>query len=157
MLVKGMDLSMKKRYKIVAGIILVLAVGIFSINIYAKNTTFKVVVSDHLSTKDISSIEIDRLSDTINEDQINVTDPSQIELIMKSFSQAKLRETSFSNINFKESLWITIKTNGNRQFGITLYDKNYIQIFKYNAQKNADISYEITNGFDPSVIQGLFK
>ena len=106
---------------------------------------------------EVSSIEIIRSSNTINEDKITVTDPSQIELIMNAFSQTKLREASLSNINYTEKYWITIKTNKIRKFGITLYDKDYVDIFEDNSKKKYPKSYKITNEFDPIVIQGLFS
>lgn len=149
---------MKKRYKIVAAIFLAIVVGLVIIDMSTKNTTFKEVVLDHLNVIEVSSIEIIRSTDTINEDKITVTDPSQIESIMNAFSQTKLKEASFLNINYTGSYWITLKTNKNRKFGITLYDKVYVTIIEYNnSTKNATKSYKITNEFDPIVIRGLFK
>ncbi|WP_045574559.1 hypothetical protein [Desulfosporosinus sp. I2] len=148
---------MKKRYKIVAAIIFAIVVGLVIIYMSTKNTTFKEVVLDHLNVMEVSSIEIIRKTDAINENRITVTDPSQIELIMNAFSRTKMREASFSNINYTESYWITLKTNENRKFGITLYDNDYVNIFEYNSKKNTTKSYKITNEFDPIVIRGLFK
>lgn len=40
---------------------------------------------------------------------------------------------------------------------ITLYDYHYLNVFDYNASKNADNSYKITNELDASVIRDLFE
>lgn len=148
---------MKRRYKIVAVIILAIVVGLV-INNYTKNTTFKEAVLDHMNVKEISSIEIVRASDAINEDKITITDSSQIELIMNAFSQTKLRESISPNIKYTEVYWITLKINKIRKFGIILYGKDYVVINDANPYEKYKVhSYRITNEFDSIVIQGLFK
>jgi len=147
---------MKQRYMVVAAIILSMVLGLVIIDA-TKNTTFKEVVLDQLNVVEVSSIEVIRSSNTI-EDKITVTDPSQIKAVMNAFSLITLREASCSNINHMESYWITIKTNKIRQFGITLYNKDYVNIYDYNSKnKNSEKTYKITNEFDPRVIRGLFS
>jgi len=146
----------KKRYKIVALIALAIIVGLV-INDYTRITTFKEVVFSQLNGE-VSSIEIIRSTDTPNEDKITVTDPSQIELIMNALSQTKLREASRPNIKSAEKYWITLKIKNIRKFGITLYGKDYVDIYDDNPyEKDRLKSYKITNKFDPIIIRALFK
>lgn len=149
---------MKKRNYIVAGIVIIIIVGLGIFYMSTKSTTFKEAVLDQFDVKEVSSIEIIKSGE--NEKVVTVTDSSEIEKILNTFSQTKLRESSLSNINYADSYWMTIKTNNkNRKFGITLYDKDYINIYEYSAaiQKNTTKSYKITNDFDPIVIRDLFK
>ncbi|MCJ8011812.1 DUF5301 domain-containing protein [Paenibacillus sp. KQZ6P-2] len=151
---------MKKSYYIVAAVVIVIVI-IVSLGIFyssTKGTTFNEVVLARFDTKSVSSIEIIR-QDNQGEATVTVTDPSEIQKILNAFSKAKLRKSSSSQIDFTESYWMTIKTNdGKRKYGITLYDKAYINTYEYNAAvpKNAIHSYKITNEFDSTVIGSLF-
>lgn len=144
---------MKQRYKVVVAMIVIMVIGLVIIE-STKNITFKEVVLNNLNVTEVSSIEIIRSNNAI-EDKITVTDPSKIELIMNAFSQLKLRAVSHSSVNFSESYWITIKTSRARQFGMTLYDKDYLNIYDYNSKKTK--SYKITNEHDLIFIRGLFS
>lgn len=148
---------MKRRGKYFIGtLIFITIVALGMMYIFSKNTTFKEVVIEKLKVNEISSIEIVK-SDRTNESEIAVTDPSQIIKIMEAFSQMQLKESNVSNVNFKTSYWIVLKSNGNRNFGITLYDSNHISIFEYNAvsQKKRLKSYIITNDLEQMVIPEL--
>lgn len=148
---------MKRRGKYFITILVIIIVAALGMMyIFSKNTTFQEVVLDKLNLNEISSIEIIK-SDRTNEKEITVTDPSQIIKIMDAFSQMKLKESTISNINYITSYWITLKSNENRNFGITLYDNNYIFIYEYNAvsQNNQFKSYIITNDLDPVAITEL--
>jgi len=148
---------MKKRNKIVAAIILVVVVGLVVVYTSSINTTFSEEVTDHFNLKDVSSIEIIKTTSSTNEDTVTVTDPKQMELIMNTFSMTKLRKDPVENSNYTDSYWITIKNNGTRQFGLTLYGHNYLEIYNNNATKNALKSYKIKNELDLTLIQSLFK
>lgn len=150
---------MKKRNKyIVSVIVLIVIVSLGVMYMSTKTTTFKKVVLERINSSDISSIEIIKSSDATTENNKTLTDPYEIEKIMNAFSPVKLRESNVSNISFTESYWITVKTNENRIFGITLYDKNYVIIFEYDTPSriNTTKSYKITNDFNPRVIEELF-
>ncbi|WP_054024019.1 hypothetical protein [Bacillus sp. FJAT-28004] len=144
---------MKKRNKIV---VLIMVIGLVVVYMYSRNSTFSEEVTNHFNVKDVSSIEIIKTS-TSNEETITVTDPKQIELIMNAFSTTKLRKDRILNINHTESYWITIKNNGTRRFGLTLYDDEYLEIYNNNATKNALKSFKITNELNLTIIQDLFK
>ncbi len=148
---------MKKRGKYFIAFLVIVAIAVLGMMyLSSRNTTFKEVVLNKLNLNEISSIEVIR-SDRTNDKEITVTDTTQIKKILNAFSQMKLKESSISNINFITSYWITLESNGNRDFGITLYDKKYIVIYEYNAasQKNQSKSYIITNDFDPLAIAEL--
>ncbi|MFS0862033.1 hypothetical protein [Fredinandcohnia sp. 179-A 10B2 NHS] len=58
------------------------------------------------------------------------------------------------SINFDESYWLTLRTNGERKLGITVYDENYLMIFDYSTSNQT--SYQIISGFDSSNIEQYF-
>ncbi|MGG1636656.1 hypothetical protein [Paenibacillus sp. NRS-1760] len=147
---------MKKRYMFVPALFLFVIAGVVVFTISSKQTTFNKVISDQLNLNQISTIEILKSIDDPLEEKIVVTDLAQIERIMNVFSNTKLIKEHFSTININETYWITIKTNENRQFGLTLYDYHYLNVFNYNASKDAANSYKITNELDASVIRDLF-
>ncbi|MGO4697530.1 hypothetical protein AB4Z50_24915 [Paenibacillus sp. 2TAB26] len=147
---------MIKRNMIVPALFLIVIAGIVVFTTFSKQTTFKKAISDQLNVTQISSIEILKSTDDPLEEKIIVTDSALIERIMNVFSNTKLIKEHFSTNNYKESYWITIKTNENRQFGFTLYDHHFLNVFDYNASKNAANSYKITNELDASVIRDLF-
>ncbi|MGG6312754.1 hypothetical protein [Paenibacillus macerans] len=150
---------MKKRYKyITLGIILIILVGVAAFFYQnSKHTTFNKVVLNKFNVEEISSLNIiSRLYDSVDEDEISLSDQNQINKIVDYFSHLDLKESNLSNISYTESYWITIRVNEKLAFGLTLYGNSYISIFDYN--RNITSSYQITNKVDPPVvIRELFK
>ncbi|NUU60560.1 hypothetical protein [Paenibacillus agri] len=152
---------MKKRNKyILLGIVILIIVGLGIFYMYPSNTTFKKAVLDRLDVADVSSIKIIKSGDSVDENEVNVTDPSEIEKILGTFVHINLSKSKLSNIKYNDSYWMTIETKSeNLKYGITLFDKVYLKTFEYNAKipKNQLQSYKITNDFDLTVIRDLFE
>lgn len=143
---------MKKRYITIA--ILCLTVILVFVYLSTRNTTFNEAVLDELNISEISSLEIIKSIGT-QEEEISVVDSNEIKSLMSMFSQIKLKHKQFPNGNYSETYWITIKGKGNRLYGMTLYDKDYIQI--YNYQSNISDEYKIIGDLNLSVIQEMFN
>ncbi|MFC3748314.1 hypothetical protein [Paenibacillus sp. GCM10012306] len=152
---------MNKRNKyILFGIVMLIIVGLGIFYMSPSNTTFKKAVLDQLDVAEVSSIKIDKSGAAVDENEVTITDPGEIDKILGTLAQINLRKSRLSNIKYNDSYWITIETKSeNLKFGITLYDQNYLETYEYNAKipKNKIQSYKITNDFDLEVIRDLFK
>lgn len=148
---------MKKVIYFIITIVIIVGLGIFYMT--TRNSTFKEAILNKDDMSSVTSIEIIQ-RDNQGENEVTVTDSSQIKTIIDDFSKIKLRKSSNSEMDFTESYWMTFKDNdGKRNLGITLYDNDHMNTFVYDAAapKNASKSYAIVTDFDLTFIQGLFK
>ncbi|MEH7236847.1 hypothetical protein [Bacillus sp. JJ1562] len=136
---------MKKIIIAIIGIAIILGV------LYVKSgsTSFDNVVS---GTPTITSIEIIRGSD---DKEVVIDDKNKVTNLMNGFSMTELKEKSMGSIEFDESYWITLRADGKRKFGLTIYDEKYILVFEYESSKQN--SYRIIRGFDSSSIEQYFQ
>ncbi|MBD8068804.1 DUF5301 domain-containing protein [Bacillus sp. PS06] len=127
---------------------IIVIIGAFYLLNSRSNTTFNEVV---LEMPEITSIEIIKSS---AEKEVFIENENVITQLLKHFSEAELKEDEVGSINFDESYWLTLRTNGERKLGITVYDENYLMIFDYSTSNQT--SYRIISGFDSSKIEQYF-
>jgi len=146
---------MSKRNTYILAFLLVAIVIVLAImNNQRNTTTFKEAVLDQLNLAEISSVDVIKSIDS-SEEEISVTTPEKIQFIVNVLSEVKLRKADYSNSQQTESYWITIKTNNERKFGLTLYS-DHIIIFSYDLVGKKSVSYKILNHVDLEAINELF-
>ncbi|WP_391572308.1 hypothetical protein [Cohnella sp.] len=145
---------MSKRNTYILAVLLVAIVVVLAIMNNQRNTTFKEAVLDHLNLAEISSVDVIKSIDS-SEEEISVTTPEKIQFLMNVLSEVKLRKADYSNSQQTESYWITIKTNNERKFGLTLYS-DHIIVFSYDSVGKKSVSYKILNHVDLEAFNGLF-
>jgi len=143
-----------KRNTYILAVLLVAIVVVLAIMNNQRNTTFKEAVLDHLNLAEISSVDVIKSIDS-SEEEISVTTPEKIQFLMNVLSEVKLRKADYSNSQQTESYWITIKTNNERKFGLTLYS-DHIIVFSYDSVGKKSVSYKILNHVDLEAFNGLF-
>ena len=114
-----------------------------------SNTTFNDFVLD---TGEITSIEIIKTS---TDKEIVIENGNDVKGILEHFYEAELKENEMGSIDFNESYWMTLKSNGARKLGMTVYDEKYLLIFDYNQNKQT--SYQIISDFNAYNIEKYFN
>ncbi len=142
---------MKKRYKILFGILLTLIILYISTMLLTRDSTFDKEVLEMLEIEHIDKIEIIRASD---EKTINITDAAMIDQIMQHFNEQPLRKVRFSNSDFKEAYWLTLRLHDERTIGMRLDDSKHLYVFLYEENYMKD--YKLLDDLDLTFIEELF-
>ncbi len=144
--------SMKKRYKILLGILLPLLILYISTMLLTRDTDFSKEVTERLDVEEIKSIEIIRASD---EKTIMITDEAEMNQIMQQLNEQPLKKVWFTKSNFKEAYRITLAINGDREVGLRLDDAEHLFVYLYEENYMKD--YKLTSDFDTSFMEQLFQ
>ncbi|MGE6514005.1 hypothetical protein [Lysinibacillus sphaericus] len=142
---------MKKRYKILSGILLTLIILYISTMLLTRDSTFDKEVLEMLEIEHIDEVEIIRASD---EKTINITDAAMIDQIMQHFNEQPLRKVRFSNSDFKEAYWLTLRLHDERTIGMRLDDSKHLYVFLYEENYMKD--YKLLDDLDLTFIEELF-
>lgn len=115
------------------------------------------VLDQLIEPKTISHMSVRKNRFRPNEQEIQITDPAEIERIMNSFSEVKLRKTSRVDYGSEEyEVWFQGR-NG-PTFSVYFFSPDHVRIHNGSSNhKRYRKEYKIVNDFDRGVIENLFK
>ncbi|WP_243390721.1 hypothetical protein [Paenibacillus sp. GM2FR] len=125
---------------------------------FQNRTSFKEMVLDQLiEPKIISHMSVRKNRFGPNEQEIQITDPAEIERIMNSFSEVKLRKTS--NVDYRsEEYEVWLQGRNGPTFAVYFFSPDHVRIHNGSSNhKRYRKEYKIVNDFDRRVIENLFK
>lgn len=125
---------------------------------FQNRTSFKEMVLDQLNEPGtISHMSVGKNRFRPNEQVIEITDPAEIERIMNTFSEVKLRKTSRVDHGDDEyEVWFQGR-NG-PTFAVYFFSSDHVRIYNGSSNhKRYNREYKIVNDFDFGVIENLFK
>lgn len=146
------ETSMKKRYKLLLGILLPLLILYISTMLLTRDTDFTTEVTERLEMEEIHEIEIIRSSD---EKTVTITDAAEINQIMQPFKDLPLKKVWFSKSDSHEAYWLTLSINDNREIGLRLDDDQHLFVYLYEENYMKD--YKLTKDIDMTFIKQLFQ
>jgi hypothetical protein len=134
--------------------LIILSGAVFSL--VQSRTTYKELMGDQIhDTQKIDLITIEKRGSSYDEERLKITDPATIERIMNSFSDAKLQRIDQHPRGTDYWIWINVEYT---PFQIHYTEPDIIRISPNRGiHKKYSWSYRITNGYDKSIIQDLFK
>lgn len=92
-----------------------------------------------------------------NEQELEITNPAEIERIMSNFSEVKLRKSSIKDYGGDEyEIWF--RTQSGPTFAVIFYSPDHVRF--HHGSSNHKLyrwTYSIVNGFDSSIIDNLFS
>lgn len=142
---------MKKRYKIVIGILLPLLILYASTIFLTRDSTFEQEVIERFDIDKINEIELIRSSDNKT---ITITDVATINQIMQQFEDQSLRKVYFSNSDYDEAYWLTLRNNDNLEIGIRLDNSKHLFVYLYEENYMKD--YKLLDHFNMTFFEDLF-
>ncbi|MFE3576064.1 hypothetical protein [Lysinibacillus sp. NPDC059133] len=142
---------MKKRYKILIGILLPLLILFASTLFLTRDSTFNKEVIEQFDLEQINEIEVIRSSDNKT---ITITDVATINQIMQQFEDQPLRKVFFSNSNYDEAYWLTLRNNDNQEIGIRLDGSKHLFVYLYEENYMKD--YKLFDNFNIVFFEELF-
>ncbi|MGG4106376.1 hypothetical protein AAXB25_20940 [Paenibacillus lautus] len=122
-----------------------------------SSTSFKELMSDQVyDTEKISYIRIEKMGSPYDdENSVEITDPATIDRIINGFSNAKLWRTENYARGMMYSIWVNVEYT---PFSIYYTEPDIIRINpNRGGHKKYSWNYRITNGYDKSIIEDLFK
>jgi len=143
---------MKKRYKLLIGILLPLIILFVSTLLITRDSTFDKEVIERLDIKQVNEIEIIRGSD---EKTITITDASLIHQIMEQFNGQPLRKIRFNKSEDNEVYWLTLHINDEREIGLRLDNSKNLLVYLYEENYMKD--YKFLEDLQLSFIEELFQ
>lgn len=146
------DRSWRIFFAIVA--LIILSGAVFSL--VQSRTTYKELMGNQIhDTQKIDKIIIERRGSSYDEERISISDPATIERILSSFSDAKLQRIEQYPRGTDYWIWIDVEY---KHYLIHYTEPDIIRISPYRGiHKKYSWTYRITNGYDKSIIQDLFK
>lgn len=142
---------MKKRYKILIGILLPLLILYASTIFLTRDSTFDKEVIERFDIEQINEIELIRSSDNKT---ITITDVATINQIMQQFEDQSLRKVYFSNSDYDEAYWLTLRNNDNLEIGIRLDNSKHLFVYLYEENYMKD--YKLLDQFNMTFFEDLF-
>jgi len=142
---------MKKRYKLLIGILLPLLILFASTIFLTRDSTFNKEVIERFDIEQINEIELIRSSDNKT---ITITDVATINQIMQQFENQPLRKVYFSNSDYDEAYWLTVRNNDKREIGIRLDDSKHLFVYLYEENYMKD--YKFLDHFNMAFFEDLF-
>ncbi|MGG3283931.1 hypothetical protein [Paenibacillus solani] len=146
------DRSWRVFFRVVA---LIIITGVVY-SLVQSSTSFKELMKDQVyDTEKISFIKIDKMDSSYGENSVEITDPATIDRIINSFSNAKLWKTENYGRGTEYMIWVNVEYT---PFAIYFTEPNIIKISpNRRSHKKYSWRYRITNGYDMSIINDLFK
>ncbi|MEQ6353419.1 hypothetical protein ABNX05_02185 [Lysinibacillus sp. M3] len=142
---------MKKRYKILIGILLPLLILYASTIFLTRDSTFDKEVIERFDIEQINEIELIRSSDNKT---ITITDVATINQIMQQFEDQSLRKVYFSNSDYDEAYWLTLRNSDNLEIGIRLDNSKHLFVYLYEENYMKD--YKLLDQFNMTFFEDLF-
>jgi len=142
---------MKKRYKIVIGILLPLLILYASTIFLTRDSTFEKEVIERFDIEQINEIELICSSDNKT---ITFTDVATINQIMQQFEDQSLRKVYFSNSDYDEAYWLTLRNKDHLEIGIRLDNSKHLFIYLYEENYMKD--YKLLDHFNMTFFEDLF-
>ncbi|MGE7672804.1 hypothetical protein ACQKMV_04330 [Lysinibacillus sp. NPDC094403] len=142
---------MKKRYKILIGILLPLIILFASTIFLTRDSTFDKEVIDRFNIEQIKEIELIRSSDNKT---ITITDVATINQIMQQLEDQPLRKVYFSNSDYDEAYWLTLRNNDKREIGLRLDDSKHLFVYLYEENYMKD--YKFLDDIKMAFFEDLF-
>ena len=142
---------MKKRYKIVIGILLPLLTLYASTIFLTRDSTFEKEVIERFDIEQINEIELIRSSDNKT---ITITDVATINQIMQQFEDQSLRKVYFSTSDYDEAYWLTLRNSDNLEIGIRLDNSKHLFVYLYEENYMKD--YKLLDHFNMTFFEDLF-
>lgn len=143
---------MKKRYKLLIGILLPLIILFVSTLLITRDSTFDKEVIERLDIEQVNEIEIIRGSD---EKSITITDASLIHQIMEQFNGQSLRKIRFNKSEDDEVYWLTLHINDQREIGLRLDNAKNLLVYLYEENYMKD--YKFLGDLQLNFIEELFQ
>ena len=143
---------MKKRYKLLLGILLPLLILYISTMLLTRDTDFTTEVTERLEMEEIYEIEIIRSSDAKT---LTITDAAEINQMMQPLKNLPLKKVWFSKSNSNEAYWLTLSINDGREIGLRLDDNQHLFVYLYEENYMKD--YKLAKDVDMTFIKQLFQ
>jgi len=145
------EFNMKKRYKLLIGILLSLLILFASTIFLTRDSTFNKEVIERFDIEQINEIEVIRSSDNKT---ITITDVATINQMMQQFEDQPLRKVYFSNSDYDEAYWLTLRNNDKQEIGIRLDDSKHLFVYLYEENYMRD--YKLLDKFNMALFEELF-
>jgi len=145
------EFNMKKRYKLVIGILLPLLILYASTIFLTRDSTFDKEVIERFDIEQINEIELIRSSDNKT---ITITDVATINQIMQQFENQSLRKVYFSTSDYDEAYWLTLRNSDNLEIGIRLDNSKHLFVYLYEENYMKD--YKLLDHFNMTFFEDLF-
>ncbi|MER3126791.1 DUF5301 domain-containing protein [Bacillus pumilus] len=123
----------------IIGVVVVIFIGIgiyFMIN--AKTYSFDDVVS--IDRNKVTSIQIEH-----DNERAVLKKKEDIQKLLKEFSNVKLRKMNEAKKTSKESYWIRVYENEKETYGLTFYDRSFLETFDFSKTKDRTSEYQIVD------------
>jgi len=106
-------------------------------------------------TQKIDQIVIEKRDSSHDAERLKITDPATIERILNSFADAKLQRIEQYPRGTDYLIWIDVEY---KHYLIHYTEPDIVRISPHRGiHKKYSWTYRITNGYDKSIIQDLFK
>ncbi|MGD6875086.1 DUF5301 domain-containing protein [Bacillus infantis] len=140
-----------KKFMLFGFISIMIILGVMYM-INSRSTTFNQAVPD---MSEVSSIQI--IKSSTNKEVI-LEKESDVKSLIQSWSEMELKADEMGSLDFKESYWITLKANDEREYGLTVYDDKYLLVYDFSkrTKKDSSRSYQIISGADLDDIEQYF-
>lgn len=137
-------------------VLLLLSATVYSAS--QNRTSFKELVLDQLKESGaIRELDIVRNRNRPNEQQLKVTEQAEIDRIVNSFSDLKLRKNSVRDHSGDEYEIRLITENG-PTFTLVVYSPDHILIYNHSSNhKRYGKEYKIVSDFAPGNLDTLFR
>lgn len=147
-----------RSWKIFVTIVALIIISAIIFDLIQSRTSFKALVLDHIGeTQEIEELQLYKISNTIEEPGMRITDPNTINMIMDSFKDIKLMATDRYYL-YEDSYRMYISPKKGPTFHVTFNDQNIIRISNsISSQKQYSREYDVVNDFDASEIINQFK
>jgi len=145
------EFNMKKRYKLLIGILIPLLILFTSTIFLTRDSTFNKEVIERFDIKQINEIEVIRSSDNKT---ITITDGATINQIMQQFENQPLRKVYFSNSDYDEAYWLTLRNNDKQEIGMRLDDSKHLLVYLYEENYMKD--YKLIDKFNMALFKEIF-
>lgn len=148
------DLMRNKGLLLIISVFIIAIVGLLYFFKLNDHTSFENIVLN--DKEEITQIDIIRSSDNAVETIENANEIEQVLTILSDIRKIKETDDDYPNIN--ELYWITIKENGQRQYGVTLMlgkEDDFVSIFNYNDGDSSN--YKILESNKLKLIDKFFE
>ncbi|WP_322000263.1 DUF5301 domain-containing protein [Bacillus pumilus] len=126
-----------KKWIIGVVVVILIGMGIYFMN-NAKTYSFDDVVS--IDRNKVTSIQIEH-----DNERAVLKKKEDIQKLLKELSDVKLKKMNEANKASKESYWIRVYENEKETYGLTFYDKSFLETYDFSKKKDQTSEYQIVD------------
>ncbi|MEH7803602.1 MULTISPECIES: DUF5301 domain-containing protein [Bacillus] len=126
-----------KKWIIGVVVVILIGMGIYFM-IHAKTYSFDDVVS--IDRNKVTSIQIEH-----DNERAVLKKKEDIQKLLKELSDVKLKKMKEAKKASKESYWIRVYENEQETYGLTFYDKSFLETYDFSKKKDQTSEYQIVD------------